>query len=237
MNLPIFNGFSKSVFLLLEDLNLESETARKLRDFHFNPIQFERNAVTHLEIKSTNYDFAILGMEINGQSGIEIAKILKKNYFPPPVMLISSKLDSNSVCLALDNGIDYCLSAPFDWSEFTSRINAIMRRASLNRRLYDEKKVFSIGPLSVNKLNFTVCAFGEHIDLTRSEFEILVCFLNERGKVVNKERLASSLGDFGNRPATRTVDNHVSNLRQKLKILGKNIKTVRGLGYKFILLD
>lgn len=175
-------------------------------------------------------DVIVLDIMLPDASGFEIIKRLQENYKNIPVIFLTARKSDLDMILGLELGADDYVTKPFNPRALVARIKAVLRR-------YDTKPVKSseelkIGESLIDMSSYTVFRNGKKEELTRREFELLRILVENPGKVFSREELLDKVwgmdfyGDF------RTVDVHISKLREKIG--GEYIKTVRGVGYKFI---
>ena len=126
---------------------------------------------------------------------------------------------------------DYVVK-PYSVRELILRIRALLRRTSRQKDVQSER--LSFGGLSIDSGGHRCWVNGEEVALTRIEFKLLTTCLSRRGRVQTRETLLEEVWGISAGVNTRTVDVHVKRLRSKLKPLDHYIKTVRGVGYKFI---
>jgi DNA-binding response OmpR family regulator len=179
------------------------------------------------------YDYAciVLDIMLPGGSGMDILKQLKKENKLDGVLIVSAKNSIDDKVNGLKAGADDYLAKPFHLSELSARVAAIIRRKN-----FEGKPIVEFGKLQVNLDNKEVHVHGTKLDLTRKEYELLLYFIANKEKVINKNAIAIHLwGDdmdvSGNHDFIYT---HIKNLRKKLVQAGSEdyIKSIYGTGYK-----
>jgi DNA-binding response OmpR family regulator len=184
--------------------------------------------------KTDQYDYACIILDINlpGGSGLDILKELKKNRKADGVLIISARNSLDDRLNGLNAGADDYLSKPFHMSELAARVAAIIRRKSFhgnNNVKFEE--------LDLDVLFKTVKVNDRIVELTRKEYDLLLYFISNKNKVINKAAIAEHLwGD--NMDMADSYDfiyTHIKNLRRKLIQAGSRdyVKSVYGMGYKF----
>ena len=179
-----------------------------------------------------DYDIIVLDINLINGSGLDILKILKKEKKRFPVLIISANNSLEDKLEGLDLGADDYLTKPFHLAELNSRIKAILRRGK-----FGGNATITFNEIKVNTESRTAYINDKIIVLTKKEFDLLLFFITNRGRVLSKEIIAEHLwGDHMD-----LADNfdfiyvHINNLRKKLTDEGaKYIKTAYGSGYKFI---
>ena len=181
-------------------------------------------------VKNDMPQLVLLDIMLPGEDGISILKKLRsdKKTESIPVILASAKGTEYDKVLGLDLGADDYLAKPFGMMEMVSRVKAVLRRSSP----VGKKSALSIGGLSVDISEHTVRVFGERVELTLKEFELLRLFMENPGLAFGRDRLLSAVWGHDFIGESRTVDVHIGTLRTKLGDCGNYIKTVRGIGYR-----
>ena len=178
-------------------------------------------------IKKEGGELLILDIMLPGKDGIEILEEIRE-FSDIPIILLTARTDEFDKVLGLESGADDYITKPFSILELISRVKAILRRSSKK----DNDHV-NYDNITVNTRKRTVKVDGKPIDLTFKEFEMLLLFMNNMGNVITREDFLLKIWGYDYEGETRTVDVHIASLRNKLLEGGKNIKTVRNLGYKF----
>ena len=178
------------------------------------------------------YDLLVLDINLITGSGLDILKLLKRNRSETPTIIISANNSLDDKLEGLDLGADDYLTKPFHLAELNSRIKAVLRRGKFggNDRL-------EFHEISIDTCSRTAYVNEQALSLTRKEFDLLLFFVTNKGRVLSKEIIAEHLwGDHSD-----LADNfdfiyvHINNLRKKLTEAGaKYIKTAYGSGYKFV---
>ena len=178
------------------------------------------------------YDILILDVNLLTGSGLDVLKLLKKNKNNTAVIIISANNSLNDKLEGLDLGADDYLTKPFHLAELYSRIKAVLRRGK-----FGGAERIEFNEISVDTRSRTAYIGLTPMSLTRKEYDLLLFFITNKGRVLSKEIIAEHLwGDNSD-----LADNydfiyvHINNLRKKLTDAGaKYIKTAYGSGYKFI---
>jgi len=184
--------------------------------------------------KAAIYDYDVIILDINlvTGSGLDILKILKKEKKKAGVIIISANNSLADKLEGLDLGADDYITKPFHLAELNSRINAVLRRGK-----FDGDEIMEFNEIRIDTKSRTAYIDGKAISLTRKEYDLLVFFISNKGRVLSKEIIAEHLwGDNSD-----LLDNfdfiyvHINNLRKKMTTEGaKYIKTAYGSGYQFI---
>ena len=183
------------------------------------------DALSHAQPQLIMLDIMLPGMD-----GIEILKALRGNPATAriPVIIASARGTEYDKVVGLDLGADDYLAKPFGMMELLARVKALLRRTEQA----ESEEVYRLGTLSVNKTRHEVYAAGQEVTLTLKEFDLLCLLLENKGRVLTRDRLLNRIWGYGFDGESRTVDVHIRTLRQKLGECGEYIETVRGVGYK-----
>ena len=184
--------------------------------------------------KIGQYDYACIILDINlpGGSGLDILKELKTGKKTEGVLIISARNSLDDRLNGLNSGADDYLSKPFHLSELAARVAAIIRRKS-----FEGNNNLKFEELELDVFFKTVKVNDRIVDLTRKEYDLLLYFITNKNKVINKSAIAEHLwGD--NMDMADSYDfiyTHIKNLRKKLMQAGSRdyVKSVYGMGYKF----
>lgn len=182
---------------------------------------------------SGQYDLVILDMMLPDIKGTEILAQIRQQSLMP-VLMFTAKGDDVDRIIGLESGADDYVPKPCSPRELTARIRAILRRTELNNT---QDGAVSVGPLQLWSEKRKATWFGEPLELTSTEFNLLETLASNAGHVVTKNELS----EYGlGRPLAkfdRSIDVHVSSIRQKLgqQEDGQSyIQTIRGKGYQFV---
>jgi DNA-binding response OmpR family regulator len=180
-------------------------------------------------LEGGTFDAVLLDLMMPGLDGIEVCKRIRSKSNIPIVML-TAKGDETDRVVGLELGADDYVAKPFSPRELLARVRAVLRRA----RPDVAGELLRVGDIGVDVPGRTVTVAGKPVDLTGIEFDVLVALVRRAGRVVARDALLSEAGRGDVIVGERTVDVHVSHLRQKLGDDPKSpriIKTVRGVGY------
>jgi DNA-binding response OmpR family regulator len=146
--------------------------------------------------------------------------------------MLTARTDEADRVSGLDLGADDYITKPFSLRELAARVRAVLRRRQLGAE--PSSQVYQAGKLFADFEAVSVAVEGEPIRLTRREFELLKFLVENRNRVLSRNRLLERVWGYDHYVETRSVDVHVGRLRQKLRSVGPQIETVVGLGYRFV---
>lgn len=178
-------------------------------------------------------DVVVLDLMLPGMSGLDVLAELRAR--PETrgvgVILLTARKDEADRIRGLTLGADDYLTKPFSPAELTLRVGAVLRR--LSAPAVAGADTLSAGDLVVDRSALRATVQGRALDLTATEFRLLVTLLERRGRVQTRPQLLESVWEAHPDIQTRTVDMHVQRLRAKLGEASRMIETVRGFGYRF----
>lgn len=174
-------------------------------------------------------DLVILDWLLPGMSGIDVCRRIRAAGRTPIIML-TARVEEADKLLGLELGADDYITKPFSLRELTARVRAVLRRSQPGTTA----DVLRLGPLEVDVGAHGVRLAGREVDLTPSEFKILAVLARHPGRVFTRLQLMeAALGEYYE-GYERTVDSHISRLRQKIDPDHRLIQTVHGIGYKLV---
>jgi DNA-binding response OmpR family regulator len=175
------------------------------------------------------FDAVLLDVMMPGMDGLEVCKRIRAKS-RIPVLMLTAKGDETDRVVGLELGADDYLPKPFGPRELLARLRAVLRRAQPSAVA---DRVESSG-VSIDVAGREVRVEGRAVDLTGLEFDLLLALVRRAGRVIPRDALLGEAGRNDTVVSERTVDVHISHLRQKLGDAGTRlIKTVRGVGYVF----
>ncbi|WP_263366669.1 response regulator transcription factor [Edaphobacter bradus] len=175
----------------------------------------------------------VLDLMLPTMSGLEVCKGIKKWSPTMPVVVLSAVSEVADKVLLLEMGADDYVTKPFSPRELMARVQAAIRRAQ--RPAVNDRVTF--GNIAADFSGMEVFKDGESVSLTAHEIKLLQYFVENPERVITREELLNDVWHYTSYPTTRTVDNHVMKLRQKLEPdPAKPIyfRTLHGIGYKFV---
>lgn len=222
----------QSTILLADD---DTELCGLLREYFESEgfdVRLAHDGLSALdELRKPGLDLVVLDVMMPRMNGMDVLKEVRRESRIPVIMLTARGDDMDRI-LGLELGADDYVPKPCNPRELLARIRAVMRRAHGPV----EHGIINVDDLELNQGNRTLQKSGEAVELTSTEFSILLTLLQHRGEVVSKRDLYVSALGREPVPHDRSVDMHVSNLRRKLgpDPAGENrIETIRGIGYQY----
>jgi DNA-binding response OmpR family regulator len=181
------------------------------------------------------FDLIVLDVMLPSRSGFDVAKGLRRNGIQTPILMLTARTELNNKVQGFKSGADDYVTKPFEGPELLVRVEALLRRAQAGAR----KRVSSwnFRDITIDFAKARMVKKGEEIALSERECRLLQHLIESRGEVVTRDELLEEVWGYEAAPMTRTVDVHISWLRQKLEEDPANprfIVTVHGQGYRFV---
>jgi two-component system alkaline phosphatase synthesis response regulator PhoP len=182
-------------------------------------------------------DLVILDIMMPGMDGFEVCRSLRQDasLATTAIMFLTAKSSEIDQILGLELGADDYIQKPISPRVLLARVKTIIRRGQekVRTETIAAPEILRLGALEVNRQNYTVRVDGKEIFFPKKEFELLAFLASNRGKVFSREALLRRIWGESVYVIDRTVDVHVSKVREKLGTYGAWIETVKGVGYRF----
>lgn len=182
-----------------------------------------------------SFDLIILDVMLPGKDGFDVCREIRKRGNETPILFLTARGEVTDRVVGLKLGGDDYLTKPFDMMELTARVEALLRRAPDGGEPASERYAF--GDIRVDFRKAEVSRGGKSVALSALEFKLLQYFVENRGAALSRDELLNRVWGYDAMPYSRTVDVHVSSLRQKIEpnpARPRYIVTVHRLGYKFL---
>lgn len=187
------------------------------------------------KIKTNSFDLILLDVMLPKLSGFDVCKAARSAGINTPIVLLTARGEEIDKILGLEFGADDYITKPFSVRELLARVKAILRRSQL-QPVKDSART-TIGRLNIDFESFHATENQIEIKLSHKEFEILSYLHQHKNQVVSRYDLLEKVWGYDEQPTTRTVDNFVVRLRQKVELNPNQprvILTVHGTGYKLV---
>ena len=183
--------------------------------------------------KEAKPDLMILDVMMPKMNGLDVCREIRKAGNPVPIIMLTARGQEIDKVLGLKLGADDYVTKPFGFLELMARVEAVLRRAS-GRAAQVES--YQFGDVTADFEKGEIRKKGDLIEFSPREIRLLQYLIDNRGKVVAREKLLDAVWDYDSAPVTRTVDMHIAKLRKKIEVSPaepRYIVTVHGMGYKF----
>jgi DNA-binding response OmpR family regulator len=223
----------EKILIIDDDIQLSDLIKEFLDSFNYE-IHAKHTPEEGLEfLRETGADLVILDIMLPGMDGFQVLRKIREDSTVPVIML-TARGEVTDRIVGLELGADDYLPKPFEPRELLARIQSILRRSQSPGSMVD---IIEFEFLTIDKLKQEVLLEGEVVHLSTTEYEALLLFAENPGQVLDREQLVENLRGITWQSYDRSVDVLVSRLRNKLGETPANtrfIKTVHGVGYKFI---
>ena len=222
----------EKILIVDDDRDIARLLSDALEDEGFEPVikNNGESALFFITEKPEEADLIILDIMMPGISGLEVCREIRSRV-KCPIIFVSAKSNSGDAVLGLEVGGDDYIAKPFVVEELVARVKAHLRREK--RKTDDASEKISVGEIEIDMNTFTVYKNGTAVPFSTREFQLLQYLMENAGKVLTREQIFSHVwntefGDIG------TVAVNIKNIRDKIDSGNEYIKTVWGVGYKFI---
>ncbi|MBI4474602.1 MAG: response regulator transcription factor [Acidobacteria bacterium] len=179
-------------------------------------------------------DLIILDVMLPKMSGIDVCRQLRSKGAAMPIIMLTARGQEIDKVVGLEVGADDYVTKPFSIKELLARVRAHLRRAS---RQVADVDYYSFGNIEISFSRHQITKARQPLEFSPREFDILKYFIQRRGEAITRDQLLDAVWGYHNFPLTRTVDNHIAKLRQKIEDIPADpqyIITIHRVGYKFL---
>ena len=230
--------------LIVEDSRAMQRTLRRLFESDGLQVRLASDGVAGLEsFKKDTPSVVVLDLKLPRLPGKEVCRALKAYAASVPIVVLSANTEVEDKVLLLELGADDYVTKPFSPKELLARVRRAMRRGEPTTPHgttvapeTPQHELLAFGDIRIDFTSMEAARAGKPIILTTQEFKLLKFFARSPGRVISREELLNEVWGYTNYPTTRTVDNHILRLRQKLEPDPANPRyflTMHGSGYKF----
>jgi len=220
--------------LVVEDDRAVQKALKRLFEAEGFSVEICADGKSALEaFRSATPAAIVLDLRLPAMSGRDVCREIKQQAPALPIIVLSAASDVSDKVLLLELGADDYVTKPFSPRELLARVRAALRRTVRT----GTSEVVSFDGISADFTKMEVIRDGQPIGLTAQEFKTLKFLVQNADRVITRDELLNEVWGYQNYPSTRTVDNHILKLRQKLEKDPANpvhFRTVHGMGYKFV---
>ncbi len=201
-------------------------------------VKVASDGLTGLQLaRAGGYDLIVLDLMLPGLDGLEVCRRLRGEVDYTPILMLTAKSSEIDRVLGLEIGADDYLTKPFSIRELVARVKAILRRTEmLAKESPKEEPQVVVGDMTIDVARRSVSVAGLPVELTAKEFDLLVQFARNPGRVYTRQHLLDLVWGRGHLGFEHTVNSHINRLRGKIEADPANprfVLTVWGVGYKF----
>lgn len=228
----------RSVLVIEDHRDIANLIAMHLRDLPYDVTLCFDGDSGLAETERKPWDLVVLDLMLPGTDGLEICRRLRAKPAYTPILMVTAKAAELDRVLGLEMGADDYLTKPFSVLELVARVKALFRRidAQFTQQAGDAASVIRCGPMIIDPGKREVIVHGKPAVLTAKEFDLLLHFARNRGRVYSRMQLLDSVWGYAHDGYEHNVNCHINRLRAKIETdqaRPRFILTVRGVGYKF----
>lgn len=229
----------KTILVVDDEVKIRDMVRPFLLNEGYNVVEAGNGYEVLEKLKTNNIDLIILDLMMPGMDGFQTLRELRGSYKKMPVIMLTAKTDEIDKLLGLEMGADDYITKPFSLRELVARIKAVLRRTSSDdiegSMGYDQTALIR-GDIKINQAEYEVVVKDQKVNLTPTEFKILLALAKKPGRVFSRLQLMNIAMGEAYINYERSIDTHVSNLRRKIEEDPTDptyIITVYGIGYRF----
>jgi DNA-binding response OmpR family regulator len=181
-------------------------------------------------------DLVVLDVMLPKRNGLEVLQQLRAEGQSMPIIILSAKTGEMDKVAGLELGAEDYVAKPFSLAELLARVRAALRRGPSSGASSERNPKIAFGEVEIDVAARSVKRASEPVEMTAREFDVLMCLISERGRVLSREDIFRQVWGPNHHGTARTVDNFIQQLRAKLEAdpqEPRHIQTVRGVGYRF----
>jgi DNA-binding response OmpR family regulator len=231
--------------LVVEDSRPMQRTLQRLFESDSLQVHIAGDGLSGLDLfRKQTPTVVVLDLKLPGMSGKELCREFKALAASVPIVVLSANAEVDDKVLLLELGADDYVTKPFSPKELLARVRRAMRRSSTKSQTFSQvatkpvsHEILTFGDARIDFTGMEATRAGKTVTLTTQEFKLLKFLASSAGRVVSREELLNEVWGYQNYPSTRTVDNHILRLRQKLEpdpATPHFLLTMHGAGYKFV---
>jgi DNA-binding response OmpR family regulator len=230
--------------LIIEDSRPMQRTLQRLFESDSLGVRIASDGEEGLEsFRQETPNVVVLDLKLPGLSGKELCRSLKAEMPSVPIVVLSANADVDDKVVLLELGADDYVTKPFSPKELLARVRRAMRRnikkqqAAGNLEAAAPRDLLIFGDVEIDFTSMEAKRSGKPVSMTAQEFKLLRFLSRSTDRVISREELLNEVWGYQNYPSTRTVDNHILRLRQKLEpdpAHPRFFVTVHSAGYKFV---
>jgi DNA-binding response OmpR family regulator len=226
----------KVIAVVDDEVKIREMIKSYLHNEGYETIEAEDGVAAVQLIENNKVDLVLLDVMMPKKDGFQVLRELRMINRKIPVIMLTAKSDEIDKLLGLEMGADDYITKPFSLRELAARMRAVLRRSSPEENSVEEDEILARGDIEINLTTYEVSVNYELLNLTPTEYKILVTLAQKPGRVYSRLQLMDSVMGEAFINYDRSIDTHVSNLRKKVEkdpTHPRYIHTVYGIGYRF----
>ena len=226
----------KVIAVVDDEVKIREMIKSYLHNEGYETIEAEDGVAAVQLIENNKVDLVLLDVMMPKKDGFQVLRELRMINRKIPVIMLTAKSDEIDKLLGLEMGADDYITKPFSLRELAARMRAVLRRSSPDENSVEADEVLARGDIEINLTTYEVSVNYQPLNLTPTEYKILVTLAQKPGRVYSRLQLMDSVMGEAFINYDRSIDTHVSNLRKKVEkdpTHPRYIHTVYGIGYRF----
>ena len=225
-------GTRGSILIVEDETDIRELIALHLMREGYQVEQASTGEIALQKIQAHQFDLFVFDWMLPGMNGLELTRAVRAKA-TTPVLMVTAKAEPADIVLGLEGGADDYITKPFETPVLLARVRALLRRSAPKESTgASGKNELLAGSIRIDVDAHQAYQGGTALELTISEYRLLLALFQNQGKVLTRSKLVSMVQGPGVSVIDRTVDTHVFGLRKKLGEDGELIETVRGVGYR-----
>ncbi len=221
-----------SILIVDDEADIREILQFNLENEGYN-IDLAESAEEALKVLTPDHRLILLDVMMGGMSGFKLADQLRKGGNRTPIIFLTAKNTENDMLTGFSIGGDDYVSKPFSIKEVIARVKSVLKRSAAELNVGDTADVITLNSLVIDTNSKTVSIDDKEVELTKTEFNILVLLIQNEGKIFSRSDILAKAWDNGGIVLERTVDVHITRLRKKIERYGDCIINRTGYGYTF----
>ncbi|KJR98496.1 MAG: transcriptional regulator [Peptococcaceae bacterium BRH_c4a] len=224
-----------SLLVVDDEIKIRELVKAYLQKEGFQADEAENGCEALERVNAQHYDAIIMDLMMPGMDGVELCREIRKSS-DVPIIMLTAKGEEIDRILGLELGADDYIVKPFSPRELVARVKAILRRVKKVDPASNEQVLYEGKGMIINDETRQVTVVGQLVNLTPKEYELLSCLARHPGRVFTREQLLKQVWGYDFYGEARTVDTHITRLREKISRINsahQYVSTVWGMGYKF----
>jgi two-component system alkaline phosphatase synthesis response regulator PhoP len=221
------------ILVVEDDPDIAELVAHYLRKAGHEPERAASGSEGLARARAGRPELVILDLMLPGLSGLVVCEAMRADasVAAVPIIMLTARAEESDKIAGLELGADDYVTKPFSPKELVARVGALLRRVERSKT---PQARLSFGPIAIDTERHLVTDAGREVKLTAKEFLLLEYLLQHQGRVLSRDLLLTDVWGYQYTGGTRTVDVHVSRLREKIPWLGGALQTVKQFGYKLV---
>jgi two-component system phosphate regulon response regulator PhoB len=220
------------VLIVEDEADISELVEYHLKQSGFSVTSVADGAAALEQVRRKRPALIILDLMLPNMDGKDICRALKANPLTRsiPILILSAKTEEMDRIVGFELGAEDYVTKPFSPRELVLRVKAILQR---KEAVHEPEKIIQFGGLLIDVEKHLVSVKKKSVQLTHTEFKLLLELAQKRGRVYTRETLLNRVWGYTYEGYARTVDTHIRRIREKLGPMGEYIETIRGVGYRF----